>query len=348
MEDGPELQYTRTSDGVHIAYQVLGSGPALVWLPSLGNLLAQWRVPELRAAYLELSRSVRLVLYDARGMGSSDRRVDLRDLGLDAHTRDLEAVVDAVGLDTTSLLGYYHSSTTAMAFAAEHPHRVERMVLFGAAARMRDMVAAVENQALFSLLDQDWDLFVDTAAHAWMGWTAGESGRLMAESFRTAVAPAVAKAWLEAALDVDVTALLRDVLAPTLVIHRQGERQIPVEVSRRLADALPRGELVELDGSSPTLLLGEARTDVGLLARYVTAGKVSRPAAAPSPPGERVTPRELDVLRLLAAGDSNTEIARTLGITVHTVERHTTNLYRKIGARGRADAAAYALRRGLA
>jgi DNA-binding CsgD family transcriptional regulator len=72
------------------------------------------------------------------------------------------------------------------------------------------------------------------------------------------------------------------------------------------------------------------------------------PVPAPVPAGAAITPRELDVLRLVAAGDSNPEIARALGITVHTVERHTANLYRKIGARGRADAVAYALRRGLA
>jgi DNA-binding CsgD family transcriptional regulator/pimeloyl-ACP methyl ester carboxylesterase len=342
---GPELSYARTRDGVTIAYQALGRGPTVVWLPSLGNLVAQWRVPAIRAAYEHLARSVRLVLYDGRGMGSSDRRVRPGDLDLDGHLRDLDAVVGAVGAGSVSLLGYYHSVATAIAFAADRPRQVDRMVLFGGAARLRDAMNPVQTQALLSLVDQDWDLFADTAAHTWLGWGAGESGRLVADAFRTAATPTVAKAWFEAAALVDVTDRLPDVHAPTLVLHRQGERQIPVEVSRRLSDALPRGRLVELPGESPTLFVENPRADLDLVTRFFTTGEVIIPAAAPD---SGVTARELDVLRLLATGDTNAEIARRLGIAVHTVERHTANLYRKIGARGRADATAYALRRGIA
>ena len=131
---------------------------------------------------------------------------------------------------------------------------------------------------------------------------------------------------------------------------------MPVEVSRRLADALPRGRLVELAGSFPTLFLEDARGDLELITRFLVSGEVApaaevagkSPASSATATPDAVTARELDVLRLLAAGDSNAEIAGRLGITVHTVERHAANLYRKIGARGRADATAYALRRGLA
>jgi pimeloyl-ACP methyl ester carboxylesterase/DNA-binding CsgD family transcriptional regulator len=348
VESGPDLRYARTSDGVTVAYQMVGRGPAVVWLPSLGNLVAQWRVPVLRAAYEHLARSVQLILYDGRGMGSSDRRVDPGDLGIEAHLRDLDAVVAAAGLGPTALLGYYHSAATAIAFAAERPQQVTRMVLFGGSARMRDAMSPVQTQALLSLVDQDWDLFADTAAQAWLGWDAGESGRLVAEAFRTAATPTVGKAWFEAAALIDVTDRLQQVSAPTLVLHRQGERQMPIEVSRRLAAALPHGQLVELPGSSPTLFLEDARGDLDLLTRFFTSGKVAPPAGQVEPRADGVTARELDVLRLLAAGDSNAEIARGLGIAVHTVERHTANLYRKIGARGRADATAYALRRGIA
>jgi len=356
VESGPALNYARTSDGVTLAYQVIGQGPALVWLPSLSSLRAQWRVPVLRAAYLELARSMTLVLYDGRGNGSSDRRVDTADLGLDAHLRDLDAVVSAAGITTTALLGYYHSATTAIAFAADHPEQVGRMVLFGGAARLRDAMSPVQTQALLSLVEQDWDLFAETAAHAWLGWAAGESGRQLAEVFRTAATPSVAKAWFEAGSRIDVTDRLPRVHAPTLVLHRQGERQMPVEVSRRLADALPRGRLVELAGSFPTLFLEDARGDLELITRFLVSGEVApameaagkSPASSATATRDAVTARELGVLRLLAAGDSNAEIAGRLGITVHTVERHAANLYRKIGARGRADATAYALRRGLA
>jgi pimeloyl-ACP methyl ester carboxylesterase/DNA-binding CsgD family transcriptional regulator len=348
VEPGPELRYARTGDGVTIAYQVVGRGPALVWLPSLGNLVAQWRVPVLRAAYERLARSVTLVLFDGRGMGGSDRRVDLDDLGLDAHLRDLEAVLDAAGLERVSLLGYYHAVPTALAFAAEHPGRVERLLLFGGAARLRDAMGPAQTQALLSLVEQDWDLFAESAAHAWLGWAAGESGRLVADAFRTATTQAVAAAWFAAAAGIDVTDLLPRVRTPTLVLHRQGERQVPVEVSRQLAGALPNGILRLLDGTQPTLFHEDAPGDLDLVVRFATTGEVPPPAPRADVRPNGVTARELDVLRGLAAGDSNPEIARRLGIAVHTVERHAASLYRKIGARGRADAAAYALRRGIA
>lgn len=353
MEAGPELHYTRTTDGVTIAFQVLGQGPTVVWLPSMTHVVAQWRVPMLRAAYEHLARSVRLVLYDGRGMGSSDRRLEPGDPGftLEAHLRDLAAVVAAArpdGAGGVALLGWYHSVGTAIAYAAQHPAQVRRMVLFGGSARMRDAMSPGQTQALLSLVEQDWDLFVDTAAHTWLGWGAGESGRMLAEAFRTAATPTVAKAWFAAAAEVDVSEFVPRVAASTLVLHRQSERQIPVEVSRRLAAALPRGRLVELAGSSPTLFLEDAPGDRDLVTRFLNSGEIREPVAREAPRADGVTARELDVLRLVAAGESNAEIARRLGITVHTVERHAANLYRKIGARGRADAAAYALRQGIA
>ncbi len=342
------MRYARTSDGVTLAYQVFGHGPPVVWLPSLSNLLAQWRIPAMRQAYQELARSMTVVLYDGRGTGASDRRVDLDDLGIDAHLRDLDAVLTAADLHSSSLLGYYHSVATAIAFAAAEPGRVTRMVLFGGAARMRDAMSPAQTQALLSLVTQDWDLFADSAAQAWLGWDAGETGRLTAAAFRTAAAPATAQAWFAAAGSIDVTDALPFAVAPTLVLHRQGERQIGVDVSRTLADALPHGRLVVLPGSSPTLFLTDARGDLDLVTDFLSTGLTRHaPVERAGPPGSDITGRERDVLRLLAAGDSNAEIARQLGITVNTVERHVSNIYRKIGARGRADATAYALRRGL-
>jgi len=288
-----------------------------------------------------------VVLYDGRGTGSSDRGVDLTDLGIEAHLRDLDAVLSAADLDRTALLGYYHSVTTAIAFAAAEPQRVTRMVLFGGAARLRDAMSPAQTQALLSLVAQDWDLVADSAAQAWLGWDSGDTGRRTAAAFRTAASPAMAQAWFSAAASIDVTDSLSLVAAPTLVLHRQGERQIGVDVSRGLADALPNGRLVVLPGSSPTLFLSDARADLDLVTGFLTTGRAEARPLPAGPPGTDLTGRELDVVRLLAAGDSNAEIARRLGISVHTVERHVSNIYRKIGARGRADATAYALRRGL-
>jgi DNA-binding CsgD family transcriptional regulator len=140
------------------------------------------------------------------------------------------------------------------------------------------------------------------------------------------------------------------------VLHPRNMTQIPVDVARSLAMGLPRGRLIVLEGTQPVLFTQDPGTVVSLLVGFFCDG--IEPAEAPSAgvaeggrsalPLGGLSPRESEVLRLVAAGESNVQIARRLGLSTHTVERHVANLYRKIGARGRADATAYALRHGLA
>jgi DNA-binding CsgD family transcriptional regulator len=132
--------------------------------------------------------------------------------------------------------------------------------------------------------------------------------------------------------------------------------QIPVEVARSLAMGLPRGRLVLLKGAQPVLFGEDFDEVVTLIMDFFCYG--TEPAGAPpaglaaggssAPPSDGLSRRELEVLRLVAAGETNAQIARRLGLSTHTVERHVANLYRKIGARGRADATAFAVRSGLA
>lgn len=351
----PSLSYARTTDGVSIAYTVTGEGPALVWLPPVpfSNIIGQWRIPFIRDAYRRLAEHFRLILYDGRGTGHSQR--DVADLGLEAMLRDLDAVVGHARAETFALVGYYHSALPAIAYAARHADRVSRLVLFGASVRAQDSMSAPETQALFTLIERDWDLFVDSAAHAWMGWSVGEEGRLVADAFRSATTPAIARATLEAAREMDVSAEVGSVVAPALVLHRQGERQMPLEISQRLAEALPNGRLLKLEGSAAGLFFEDPGGDLHVLLDFLdgdsgmataSPGSGRRSVGLDAPDG--LTGREVEVLRLVAQGESNAEIAHRLGLSIHTVERHAANLYRKIGARGRADATAYAIRRGIA
>jgi pimeloyl-ACP methyl ester carboxylesterase len=273
----PSLRYARTTDGVSIAYTLTGEGPALVWLPPapLGNVFGQWRVPRFRHAYERLGEHVRLLLFDGRGTGHSQRDVD--DFSLEAMLQDLDSVVDHAAIESFALLGYYSSAVTAIAYAARHPERVTRLVLFGGTIRLLDAMSPPQSQALVTLIDRDWDLFVDSAAHAWMGWSAGNEGRLVADAFRTATTPAAARAMIQAERDMDVSADVGSVRAPTLVVHRQGERQIPVEVSEQLAQALPDGRLLRLEGDSAGLFLQDPDADLAVLLDFLTgrAGDVA-------------------------------------------------------------------------
>lgn len=157
---------------------------------------------------------------------------------------------------------------------------------------------------------------------------------------------------MRAASRIDVTADAVAIRCPALVLHRRGASSIPLSASEAMAAALPAGQLELIDGSSANLF-AEYPEEV---ARRI-AGFVVDPAASPRIPSGRprsmrtvggLSPREVDVLRRIAAGESNGEIARHLQLSINTIERHVTNLYRKIDARSRAEATAFAVRNGLA
>src|SRR6266478_1688562 len=215
----PRIGYAHSADGVSLAFTVAGDGPALVFVPwvPFSNLRVEWQNPLLSRVYGQLAQELTLVHYDGRGTGHSQR--DVTDVSLEAMVSDLEAVIGRTGLAQVSLLGQYNSCPHAIAYAARHPERVNRMVLFGGSARGWTAMSARPTQALLSLMEQDWDLFADTAAHQWMGWSAGEAGRAVADAIRTAVTPQIARATMQAASAADVTELLPRVVVPTLVLH---------------------------------------------------------------------------------------------------------------------------------
>ena len=354
---GPDLNFATAADGVSIAWSSIGSGPTLIHLPGVpfSNVEGEWRIPVLQDTFGQLGREVRLIQYDGRGTGRSQR--DVTDLSLEAYVGDLEAVVEAAAVERVVLLGFYHSVTHAIAWAARHPERVRGLILFGGALRGWDPMRGSGTQALLSLIERDWDTFVESAAHAWLGWPAGDEGRLAAEWFRASTTPAVARATLQAAYDIDVTEDAARVTAPALVLHRADATVIPFELSSELARALPAGRLEILLGSSASLFFEGADQVAARLIAFVRdplapapatpAGHAAEPAST-SPGSAGLSPRETDVLRLLAGGETNGQIAADLGISINTVERHVSNLYRKIDARGRADATAWAIRHGIA
>jgi pimeloyl-ACP methyl ester carboxylesterase len=348
----PRIRFTTSADGVRIAWTAVGDGPTLVSLPGvpLSNLEAEWRIPVLRGAFQRMAGLIRLVQFDGRGTGRSQR--DVTDVALEAHLRDLDAVIAAAGVTDVVLLGFYHSSTHASAWAARHPNRVRGIVLFGGALRGWDPMSGAGTQALLSLIERDWETFVESATHAWLGWPEGEEGRLAADWFRTATSPTVARATLQAASAIDVTAEAAAVRCPVLVLHRRDAQVIPLSVSQALVEAIPDGRLEILSGSSASLYFEATDAVVDRLTAFTIDPAAPPPSTRAAPPGAAsdsgLSAREREVLRLLARGETNGQIAATLGLSINTVERHVSNLYRKIDARGRAEATAWAVRRGLA
>jgi DNA-binding CsgD family transcriptional regulator len=209
-------------------------------------------------------------------------------------------------------------------------------------------------EALLSLIERDWNTFIESVTHAWLGWPEGDEARLAAEGFRTSTTPAVARATLEAAGGIDATADAARVRCPVLVLHRAEAQVIPLEVSTELARALPGGRVAVIPGSSAGLFFEATDLVVDRIIAFVRDPLAEPPAAAELAPiapkrgSGTLSPREIEVLRLLASGESNGQIAARLGLSINTVERHVVNLYRKIDARGRAEATAWAIRNGVA
>ena len=349
------IQYAKAEDGSNIAYWTLGEGSPLVYMAGgPWHHIELWDVPECRQWYERLARDHMLIRYDVRGTGSSDR--DVEDYSLDAQVSDLEAVVDRLGLTRFDLIAATDAGPVAISYTAQHPKKVVHLALWCSWARTADL-SSPRLQALVSLISQDWELMTDTCAQMAFGWSEGELGRQAAERLREAVTQEAAAAAMAAEARFDVTASLSKLRAPTLVLHRIDVSWFPGGIAQSLAAAIPDARLILLEGESTAPYLGDSEAVATTLLEFLKEEPAPAAQEKPARPtgGRKIemaapdglTDREVEVLRLVAGGQTNNEIAEELVLSVRTVERHIGNIYKKIGARGRADAAAYTLTHGL-
>jgi class 3 adenylate cyclase/pimeloyl-ACP methyl ester carboxylesterase len=244
----PRIQYAQTKDGVSIAFYQSGEGPPLVWMPALPatHLEFEWQIPEFRQVYDLTIRSNKLVRYDARGFGLSDR--DVTDFSVDAMVRDLEAVADHLGLGKFQLLALGWEGSVAIAYAARHRERVSHLVLWHATVRGSDL--AEQYFDLGVLAKKDWKMASEAWVRAVVAWTEGDLPRQLAALMRESADPDALMSYLEQRRELDVSALLPQLTVPTLVLHRRQYRYSPLEVSRRIAAAIPGARLLLLEGAS--------------------------------------------------------------------------------------------------
>lgn len=342
------IQYARTKDGVNVAFWTLGEGAAFVH-PTLGTTAGhrEWEIPECRRWYEQLANRWKLVRYDNRGEGLTDRNVSVR--SLEASVADLETVVDRLGLEKFVLFGPWYGGPPAIAYAAQHPERVSQLILWCTFARGSEWLQLSQLQAARTLIDKDWTVYTETVAHVIFGWPEGEPARRYAALLRESITPERLEEWYAEVGEWDVSTLLPQVLAPTLVLHRRGHI-LGLEVARGLAAGIGNSELVLLDGDSTAPYIGDTGAVLRAIQEFLPEGEPSHEtprAAGERGPTANLTAREREVLRLIAGGRTNNEIAEELTLSIRTVARHSTNIYAKIGVRGRSEATAYAIRHGL-
>jgi len=256
-----EIRYCTTSDGIRLAYASVGSGPPLVKASNwLTHLDFEWGSPIWRHWYTELSRHHRLVRYDERGNGLSQRDVPV--VSFETWVRDLETVVDAAGLDRFPLLGISRGGAIAIAYAVKHPERVTQLVLYGPFAVGMHHVGTPEQlearRAFMSLLRLGWGLsnpaFSKMFTCRFLPEATPEHERWLDELQRVSTSPENAARLMECDGNIDVRPLLSQVKAPTIVIHCDRDQVILPERGRLVAAQIPGARYVSLPGANHLML----------------------------------------------------------------------------------------------
>jgi pimeloyl-ACP methyl ester carboxylesterase/DNA-binding CsgD family transcriptional regulator len=325
-----------------VAYATVGSGPPLL-LPALwvSHLELEWGFPEYRAFIAALARNRTVIRYDRLGTGLSDREPDP---SLEAELGTMAAVLDALGLAETSLLGISWGAAAGAAFAAERPERVRSLVLVGGYADGARIAPAQLQAAIVDTVRAHWGTGSRLLADVWVPVADADTRERFARLQRAAATPDVAAALLEAVYRTDVRDVLARVRAPALVLHRRGDRAMPFDQGREVASRLPGARFVALDGDIHLPWLGDSAAVVGAVSAFLD--EHAPVLAAPRADGP-LTEREAEVLQLVAEGLSDAEIAARLVVSPHTVHRHVANIRTKLSQPSRAAAAAYAARHGL-
>jgi class 3 adenylate cyclase/pimeloyl-ACP methyl ester carboxylesterase len=260
-----EIHFCQTGDGVQLAYARIGQGPPLVktghWMTHIEFDLES---PIWRHLYRELSRDHSFIRYDARGNGLSDREIP--DLTFEKFVDDLEAVVDAAGIDRFALLGISQGCAVSITYAVRHPERVSHLVLLGGYAvgwrkRARTEAEKEAGEAMLTLMRVGWGqenpAFRQMFTSQFIPGANKEQADWFNEFQRISSSPVDAARNFLANGEADVGSLLSQVKVPTLVMHARHDARVPFELGRRLAAGIPGARFVPLESRNHVMLEGE-------------------------------------------------------------------------------------------
>jgi pimeloyl-ACP methyl ester carboxylesterase/DNA-binding CsgD family transcriptional regulator len=346
-----EIRFTEEG-GRRVAWARSGDGPPLVFCGWwMSHLELNWRDPRFRAFVEALGRHRTVIRYDSPGTGvSAGGTAPAPTVG--SEVAALAAVVEASGAPSVDLFAGSSGAPLGIAFAAERPEQVERLVICGGYASGASIADARSRAAMVDLVREHWGLGSRVLADVFMPSADGAERDAFVAFQREGAGAEEAARSLDAVYSFDVAARLGEVKTPAVVLHRREDRAIPFELGRELAAELPGASLVALDGADHFPWLGDS--DAVLRATLKALGVDGAAAIEPEPQtsqtpteGQDLTSRETEVLALVADGLSDREIAERLVLSPHTVHRHVANVRTKLGLPTRAAAVAAAARRGL-
>jgi pimeloyl-ACP methyl ester carboxylesterase/DNA-binding CsgD family transcriptional regulator len=348
-----QIQFCTASDGAKLAYAVSGDGPPLVMSATfLTHLELQWTSLAWQPWLDAFSAEFKLLRYDSRGCGLSDR--DPPDLSFEACVGDFESIIDAAGFQQFSILATCQSGPVAIEYAARHPRRVRKLVLYGtySLGRMRRQLHPKDlekTRILGHLIRLGWaqenHAVLQICAHAYQPGGTLEHVRSWCDQHRAATSAETAARLFEIGWNLDVREAARKIKCPVLILHPIRDEVVPIEEGRSLVSLIPGSRFVELDSENHMPLADEPAWP-----RLVS--EIRSFLAEPAPvahglPLDELTPREFAVLERIAEGMDNAELAASLGVSEKTVRNHITRLFDKIRVKHRYEAIVLAREAGL-
>jgi pimeloyl-ACP methyl ester carboxylesterase/DNA-binding CsgD family transcriptional regulator len=352
-----EIRFCTAADGTKLAYATSGEGSPLVMAATwLTHLEHQWRSLAWKPWLEELSSRYTLLRYDSRGCGLSDR--SLGEVTFETWLSDFETVIEAAGFERFDLVGTCWGGPIVMEYARRHPERVRRMVLYGTYARGRYKRSDMPEEparanVLLELTRLGWGRenheFTQIWANSFQPGGTLEHQRSWCEQQQHATSAENAIRLLPISWQLDMTQTARSIAVPTLVLHVERDRIVPIEEARHLAGLIPGSRFVQLDSENHMPIAGEPawqrlreelRSFLGN-----GAGGTRAPARALSLAD--LTEREREVLEYIARGLDNSEIAAALSLSEKTVRNHITRVFDKIGVAHRYQAIVLARDAGL-
>ena len=348
------IRFIKSADGVRLAVATSGSGPPLVKSANwLSHLEFDWQSPVWRHWFRFLSAGRQLIRFDPRGCGLSDW--DAADLSHAAQVADLEAIVEASELERFPLLGVSQGGAACIEYAVRHPERVTHLVLYGCYSEgwaQRGEESRRHGEALIELIRQGWGqenpAFRQLFASLFIPDANAEQIRWFSDLMRTTTQPEIAARILESFGEINVRALLPKVRVPTMVVHARGDARIPFEQGRLLALEIAGARFVTLESRNHILIESEPAWERFCEALVDFLGAAEPGVATPTYGYlSELTARENAILKLVAQGEGNGEIAKRLFISEKTVRNHLTNIFEKLGVDSRARAIVLARDRGL-
>jgi pimeloyl-ACP methyl ester carboxylesterase/class 3 adenylate cyclase len=329
----PQTHYARSGD-INIAYQVVGDGPIdLILVPgAISHVEMIHELPGVSSNLQRLARFARIINFDKRGQGLSDRVSGVPPL--EERMDDVRAVMDAVGSRRTVLMGFSEGSAMSVLFSATYPDRVSHLVLVGGFMRAGYAIPGAQFEAFADALVANWGSGQMTKRVFGATDDAKEVLALLGKFERMSCSPGAIKALMLMNRRIDITPILQNVRVPTLILHSRADAVVPASEGRKLAAAIPGARYIEYEDLPHAFLTAECEPLIGDIEEFVTG---HRPEAAED--GDRVLATVLftDIVnstgRAIEIGDrrwhelldSHDHLARQL------VERHRGRLVKSTG-----------------